>query len=178
MRPDKQKLLRERFPVTFQDVLFQVEDGWFDILMKLGETCEASREEVRFGIVKEKYARLTCYSSPYTPDLPPLTRRALKIAEEKSTETCEKCGNPGRLVMDECQWESIRCRDCQDESERALSEESNELQPVVDRYQKVAQRIWSLFGDQDPLGEDPAQGWVERIEKLLDKGLLVPKNGP
>lgn len=45
------------------------------------------------------------------------------------------------------------------------------------RYQRCAERIWNLF-DHDPLpNNDPAQGYVERLEALLSRDLLAPKYG-
>jgi hypothetical protein len=47
-----------------------------------------------------------------------------------------------------------------------------------DRYRVCAERIWRLF-PLDPLPEDcPAQGWVERLEALLDRNLLQPRRPP
>jgi hypothetical protein len=46
---------------------------------------------------------------------------------------------------------------------------------LQDRYQTCAQRIWRLF-PKDPLPSScPAQSWVERLEALLDRGMLQPR---
>lgn len=45
---------------------------------------------------------------------------------------------------------------------------------VLDRYQRAFLRLWELF-PSDPLGDDPAHFYIERLEALLDKGLLVPR---
>lgn len=46
------------------------------------------------------------------------------------------------------------------------------IDATVARYQACAQRLWAMF-PQDPLPPDhPAQGWLERLEALLDHGML------
>lgn len=43
---------------------------------------------------------------------------------------------------------------------------------LVQRYEVCALRIWELF-PTDPLSsDDPAQFWIERLESILDRGLL------
>jgi hypothetical protein len=45
---------------------------------------------------------------------------------------------------------------------------------VLRRYQRCAMRIWDLF-EHDPLPhDDPAHFFLERLESILDRGLLVP----
>lgn len=44
---------------------------------------------------------------------------------------------------------------------------------LIKRYQAVAIRIWEIF-PSDPLGDSPAHFWIERLEAIVDKGLLVP----
>lgn len=56
-----------------------------------------------------------------------------------------------------------------DESERRLPE-----RVLVARYQACAQRLWAMF-PRDPLPSNhPAQAWVERLEALLNHGMLGP----
>jgi hypothetical protein len=50
----------------------------------------------------------------------------------------------------------------------------NNAPEVLNRYQNCAQRIWELF-EEDPLGNSSAHFLIERLEALLDQGLLVPK---
>lgn len=46
------------------------------------------------------------------------------------------------------------------------------------RYMTCAERVWDLF-DQDPLPADcAAQTWIERLEALLEHGLLAPAARP
>lgn len=48
---------------------------------------------------------------------------------------------------------------------------------LLSRYQRVALRIWALF-PADPLPpSEPAQTWVERMDALLDRQLLVAVTG-
>lgn len=48
---------------------------------------------------------------------------------------------------------------------------------LLDRYAKCAWRIWELFPG-DPLGDDGAHFPIERLEALLDRGLLAPAADP
>ena len=60
--------------------------------------------ELSFGI-KEKYARLTVHAQPHDARIDAL----IAEAEQKASETCEDCGEPGRWHMSINQWESIAC---------------------------------------------------------------------
>jgi hypothetical protein len=49
------------------------------------------------------------------------------------------------------------------------------MENVLQRYQRCAQAIWSLFGDVDPLaGDDLTQGLLERLEALVARQLIAP----
>jgi len=48
---------------------------------------------------------------------------------------------------------------------------------VVARYQQCVHRILAMF-DGDPLGEHPAHYLIERLEALLDRGLIGPTSEP
>ena len=53
--------------------------------------------------------------------------------------------------------------------------EADRVPDLVSRYQRCALRIWGLF-PSDPLPvSDPAHFWVERLESILDRELLVAK---
>lgn len=45
---------------------------------------------------------------------------------------------------------------------------------TISRYQRCVQRIWDMF-PCDPLPADLAQLYVERLEALLDLGLIGPR---
>lgn len=46
---------------------------------------------------------------------------------------------------------------------------------LLGRYQECTRRIWHLF-PTDPLGDDcPAHFLIDRLEAILDQGLLAPK---
>lgn len=46
---------------------------------------------------------------------------------------------------------------------------------LIERYQKCAERIWLLF-PSDPLPDDDhAQLWVDRLESILARELLIPR---
>jgi hypothetical protein len=51
---------------------------------------------------------------------------------------------------------------------------ADERDALIERYQHCTQRLWQLF-PRDPLpADDPAQGWIQRLEALLNRGLLAP----
>jgi len=57
-----------------------------------------------------------------------------------------------------------------------MSEEMSVETKLIARYQQCVYRIWDLFPN-DPLPDgDPAHFLCERLESILDRGLLVPKN--
>lgn len=43
---------------------------------------------------------------------------------------------------------------------------------LLERYQRCVSQIWDMF-DKDPLPDDhPAQAWIERLEALIELGLI------
>jgi hypothetical protein len=60
-------------------------------------------------------------------------------------------------------------------SRRAREDKRDRL---IERYQRCAARIWEMF-PADPLpNDDPAQGYIQRLESLLDRGLLAARQPP
>ncbi len=80
---------------------FECGDGWFDLIWELCEDIETALKndtaneaaEFPFQVVqvKEKYGGLRFYSNSGTDEIFAL----IDTAEEKSTEICEICGEPG-----------------------------------------------------------------------------------
>lgn len=184
--------LRTTFPTTFGSMAeFSVGDGWFGLLRKLGETCEASMEGVRFLHMKEKYASLVCYSKelfwidhwenrpaenegaqlglPLNPYR--ISTQALREAIDKSVETCECCGKPGRGISSQYHWESVSCRDCREPTDTPNDPEGDALDTFT-RYHACVERICALVGESAP--EDTYEG-LAKLEAILDQGLLGPK---
>jgi len=62
-------------------------------------------------------------------------------------------------------------------SEREFISPEMERGDLLQRYQACAIRIWKLF-PHDPLpDDDPAHFWIERLESILDRGLIIPPTG-
>jgi hypothetical protein len=36
----------------------------------------------------------------------------VRVAEDRSAETCERCGRPGRMCRSSMRWVKTLCRDC------------------------------------------------------------------
>lgn len=47
---------------------------------------------------------------------------------------------------------------------------------LIERYQRCAEKLWELF-PKDPIGNSTAQSSIERLEAIIDRGLLVPWTG-
>lgn len=62
-----------------------------------------------------------------------------------------------------------------DDSNTTATRQPDEL---LKRYQRCAERLWRMFA-RDPLPDDhPAQSWLERLEALLELGLVGPVPKP
>lgn len=115
MTPEKVAALKASAPSVWVGNHFEHEDGWFGILLELSPKLEKLGAVI--GGAKEKYARLDFYvSSPKPPYGTSEIEALLKRASEKSMQTCEVCGEPGRHVETENMWESIKCRKHQGDS--------------------------------------------------------------
>ena len=107
-----------------------------------------------------------------------MTGRGTGEAQAAEVRSCPTCGSDNDRGRD-------LCRKCLERipfdapttlthsDMRAMSEDDtgSPLAQVHDRYVRCAERIWALF-PKDPLGDDPAHAWIERLEALLDRGLL------
>jgi hypothetical protein len=86
-------------------VYFGVGKGWFQLLMDLSIKLEAMEgiADIRVVQVKEKYGGLRFYLSSGTDEM----FAAINKAEDLSYETCEECGEPGKIR--EGGWVSVLC---------------------------------------------------------------------
>jgi hypothetical protein len=72
---------------------------------------------------------------------------------------------------DEC-LKLLRAEQAKRRENANLYEQTEET--LITRYQKVAAKLWAMF-PSDPLPtDDPAQGWCERLESLIARGLIGP----
>jgi hypothetical protein len=104
------KFIKE-FPNWFDELQFGFEcgDGWFDLLWNM---CVELRElgfDTGFAQIKEKFAGLRAYANGATDE----QWKVIGKAEEDSENTCEECGQPGKLR--ERGWMYLRCDKCWEE---------------------------------------------------------------
>lgn len=83
---------------------FQCGDGWYQILDTLATQIEATCEDVVVTQIKEKFGALRVYTTGVSDKVDALIREA----EQKSTETCERCGAPGK-IRDDTGWLYTAC---------------------------------------------------------------------
>lgn len=86
---------------------FDCGDGWFDIIYELcraiQKDCDDSgKYQVVALQVKEKFGLLRFYVDSGSDE----TYRLIEAAEEKSVETCEICGKPGKLDQVNGWWQT------------------------------------------------------------------------
>ena len=100
---------------------FECGNGWYRILAELSVILEdlvlrepaASWSSFYATQVKEKYGTLRFYMSCETDAM----GAAIDLAERQSEETCELCGEPGRLYNRG--WCMVRCQSCLEDKEDA-----------------------------------------------------------
>ena len=115
MNKNLEQTLIKKFPNLYKDYRgdprttcmcfgFEVGDGWYKIIEELSEKLEP------FGIVaaqvKEKFGGLRFYIQAGNDE----AFKAIQEAEDKSYETCEVCGKPGKLRGET--WLQTLCDEC------------------------------------------------------------------
>jgi hypothetical protein len=110
------RLSGDKTTPPFYPIAFGLEcgDGWFNLLLELVTGLEAeinslpTEEQTHFKViqVKEKYGTLRFYMNG-TDKMYDL----IAEAERKSAETCELCGDVGKLNTD-AYWITSRCEKC------------------------------------------------------------------
>lgn len=127
MKPEKEKILFDKFPLLFADIdkpktvslmSFGIccKDGWFDLIYKMAEKIENILENMktenpdeelpRAFQMKEKFGVFLCYMSSSNDAID----SAIEEAEITSAITCEKCGQPGK--MRKGSWLRTLCIKC------------------------------------------------------------------
>ena len=86
---------------------FECEDGWFDLIDGLCKQIVEASPETRASQVKEKYGTLRFYVDRYTDKVDNI----IQEAEERSSYTCEVCGQLGQLCHSGL-WLKTLCEDC------------------------------------------------------------------
>ncbi len=70
------------------------DDGWYNILDKLFQII-SKYKKVELAQVKEKFGTLRVYVDAPSEDFNEV-HEYINVAEKKSSQTCEICGNPGK----------------------------------------------------------------------------------
>lgn len=117
-------ILRNECPKLFKHgICFECAPGWYDIIRDVANKIERILEkdaeayrviegeesaycEMYAVQIKEKYGTLRFYMSCETDEISELIRDA----EVLSSQTCENCGNPGR--MRGRYWYEVKCDEC------------------------------------------------------------------
>lgn len=93
---------------------FECGKGWYPIIEKLSEDIskivkKENLTDFRVTQVKEKFGGFCFYTNYSTEEISKLIREAEKLA----SQTCEKCGKPGKFVNDKG-WYKTSCgsEDC------------------------------------------------------------------
>ena len=92
---------------------FEIGDGWYDLLEALirGISIIDTEKKVKVVQVKEKFGTLRFYTGGYFTDA---IDELIRLAENKSGETCEICGRPAKTESDN-HWLSTICEGCRED---------------------------------------------------------------
>lgn len=104
--------LANRFPQLFWDnVSCSIGDGWYDLFHDMCEELMTLDlpEGFKFTQIKEKFASLRVYTSPYSKE----TQAVIEKAETRSHKTCEMCGTTANVEQRSGRWMVTRCDDCE-----------------------------------------------------------------
>jgi hypothetical protein len=173
---DFDRYLFERFPHLYADMYGSVRGscmpwgccvgkGWYPIIEAMSEKLEAlilalpeqHRNEVKAVQVKEKFGGLRVYMSYQTEEMSAVIREA----EKQCYQTCEQCGQPGKIQKDG--WWSVQCRAC------LLECEVRRLQGHLDK----AKTLMQVAGERDCENLDWAAKWDEKPKTCLG---IFPKD--
>lgn len=92
-----------------------VSEGWWPLIASLNESLAAIDPDYKVMQVKEKFGTLRYYIETDTlrddPEKYEQMDQLIYEAENESSSTCEKCGDPGELRTDN--WYRVTlCHDC------------------------------------------------------------------
>ena len=123
MSPEKAQQLMAIYPDLFDpnndhNLGFDCGDGWFDLLKECLEGIKDELEMNPWHIdegnsspkvtqIKEKHGTLRFYMTVVNDAICDI----IDIAEDKSSVTCEECGNPGSITLKDF-WRVTRCDEC------------------------------------------------------------------
>jgi len=99
---------------------FECDSGWFELIFELSINLETlALKLIETGVkpdklpkvsqVKEKFGTLRYYVKNTSTQIEELIR----VAEHKSSQTCEECGHPGALKLLDGWWYKTLCTKCE-----------------------------------------------------------------
>ena len=99
---------------------FACGEGWRPLIAELHSRLQALSPDYTLSQVKEKFGGLRYYASPADGDEQTATAfsELIRAAEAMSLQTCERCGQPGRLSRRGKQsgWYKTLCPRCAESS--------------------------------------------------------------
>lgn len=95
--------------------------GWSQILIDLNNTLEAIVPDYSVGQIKEKFSSMRFYLNPLECSSEDFEKvqEAVRLAEHRSMETCEICGERG--FMDDGSWAKCYCIEHSAKSKEGMS---------------------------------------------------------
>lgn len=131
MRTELEKRLHKNYPQLFQHLRtdpmivplgrgIEVEDGWFELIDRLGRNLRAELErnpDPGFCLeqVKQKFGRLRVYTTATTN---PRIAELIATAGEESGTTCEHCGATGATLLTGAGNIQTLCQSCREKKLR------------------------------------------------------------
>jgi len=115
MEDQREKIVKDHPLLYPEGMTFECMDGWLDIIEELSDKLERELEKLevcKWGYrtahavqVKEKFGGLRFYMSTETEHM----SQHIREAEDRSYETCEVCGKPGKVKP--AKWLVVRCEE-------------------------------------------------------------------
>lgn len=88
----------------------QIGEGWFDLVIKLDADLTELDPNYTVDQVKEKFGALRYYIGRVeTGEVFEKMHELIHTAEAKSSEICEICGKPGKIVHQDSGWVTTKC---------------------------------------------------------------------
>ncbi len=120
MSNEQNEELFAKFPVLLDRVrgTFNEGRGWYSLITQTFENLEAFRKTVapnlRVSDVKEKFGRLTIYTSGGHPDAAMGIQKVLSDVMDKSGHVCERCGDTDGVTIEPHtgHWYKALCSNC------------------------------------------------------------------
>jgi hypothetical protein len=166
--------LRAAYPTVYGNCHFAHDEGWEAILMDLG--AKAEKLGASFTYIKEKYATLNMVPTrisdePFggTPEVQAIVKEAI----DRSGETCEQCGKPGRRVYSKHLWEATACEECQGDSRPMDDRDDYDYPdyPDTDDYEPDSEDL--ARAREAGCGDEDIEGGASNLDAVVIRHPLV-----